>query len=157
MKTAILLLLLTLAVPTAKVDGLRFTRITGGPPLSGVSDARTDLGVIQGKDFEKIRAQVQKIINQLVKHGGWMPDKALWWDVGPDAGYVSAVVRMDGKTYTINSWYPLHRQSSNTAVSETGLVDVKSMSEKQKVEAKNSEAYKQIVSIFDFIPKQQQK
>lgn len=64
---------------------------------------------------------------------------------------------MEGKTFTINSWYPLQRQES-IAVSETqGLVSVKSRDQKQEVESKNSAAYKRIVSIFDFIPQPKNK
>ncbi len=111
------------------------------------------MGVIQGEQFTKLKGEIQRVVNALVKHDRWMPKKTVWWDVGPDAGYISAVVQMDGKTYTINSWYPLKRQSPNVAVSETqGLVSVKSENEKQDIESRNSASYKQIVAIFDHIP-----
>jgi len=65
---------------------------------------------------------------------------------------------MDGKIYTINSWYPIERQSLKIAVSDTqGLVSVKSKEEKQEVESRNSAAYKLIVSIFDYIPQPRNK
>jgi hypothetical protein len=158
MSNLVFALLFLLTALSVQADSLKFTRVTGGPPLPGVSDAKTDLGVVQGDEFKKIKTQVQKIIVALQKHKLWTPEKAILWDVGPDGGYISAVIELKGKTYTINSWYPLYRQSLNTAVSETqGLVDVKSKNEKQDVEARNSETYKQIVAIFDLMPRRQQR
>lgn len=151
-KLALTLLLLLAALPVS-ADIVRFTRIGGGPPRPGASDAKEDIGVIHGEQFTKLKGEIQKVVNALVKHERWMSKKTVWWDVGPDAGYISAVVKMDGKTYTINSWYPLNRQSPNIAVSETqGLVSVKSEKEKQDIESSNSASYRQIVAIFEHIP-----
>ena len=111
--------LLIFVAQLACADSIRFVRVTGGPPLPGVSDAQTEMGLIQGVAFEKIRVPVQQIISVLVKDGRWLAEKRVWWDVGPDAGFISAIVDMDGKSYTINSWFPLERQSANIAVSET--------------------------------------
>ena len=148
-----LAVLLMLAAIPVSADSVRFTRIGGGPPLPGVSDAKTDMGVIQGEQFQKLKEEIQKVVSALTKHERWISKEATWWDVGPDAGYITAVVEMDGKTYTINSWYPLERQSPTIAVSETrGLVSVKSKKEKQDVESRNSASYRQIVAIFDLIP-----
>lgn len=153
----IVLLLIIFAVPVYP-DSVRFTRVIGGPPLQGVSESNIDMGIVQGEQFKKIKKQIQIVVNALVANQRWMAKEAAWWDVGPDAGYISAVVEMDGKSYTINSWYPLERQSRRIAVSETmGLVSVKSMAEKQDVESRNSVAYKQIVSVFDYIPRRPQK
>lgn len=153
MKTNYLgILFMAVAVP-AMAESVTFTRIQGGPPLRGVSDAEMKMGTIQGEDFTKIKLQIQKIIATLVKHERWLPKRAAWYDVGPDAGYMSAVVEVDGKKYTINSWYPLERSSTTMAVSETqGLVSVKSRKEKDDIEAKNTAAYREIVSIFDLMP-----
>jgi hypothetical protein len=158
MKKACFVLFLLAMALVARGDSVRFTRIQGGPPLPGVSDAKKDLGTVEGDEFKKLKPQIQSVSSALVNDGRWLPQKAVWWDVGPDAGYVSAVIEIDGKTYTINSWYPLERQSSRVAVSEAqGLVSVKSRTEKQEVESKNSTAYKRIVSIFDYIPQLKSK
>ena len=158
MKSVYFGILFVMMVLSASADSVQFTRIQGGPPLPGVSDAKVDLGTIQGEEFSKIKPQVEKIIAALVKHERWLAKETAWWDVGPDAGYISAVVDVDGKRFTINSWYPLERSSTTIAVSETqGLVSVKSRSEKQTIEAKNSAAYRAIVSIFDFMPEPKNK
>lgn len=157
MKTIFVFLLILVALPV-HADSLRFTRISGGPPLPGLSDTKVDLGIIQDEQFKKIKEQIQTIVAALVKHERWISKEAVWSDIGPDAGYISAVIDLDGKIYTINSWYPLEKQTPTTAVSETqGLVSVKSKNEKQEVEARNSRTYQQIVSIFDFIPEPHQK
>ena len=153
MKTIYLGILFMAVAVSAMADSVTFTRIQGGPPLPGVSDAETKMGTIHGADFTNIKPQIQKIIATLVKHERWLPKEAAWYDVGPDAGYMSAVVELDGEEYTINSWYPSKRSSMTIAVSETqGLVSVKSRKEKDAIEAKNTAAYREIVSIFDLIP-----
>ena len=70
--------------PPVPVDNLRFTRIAGGK-----SDVRTELGVIQGEAFGKIKGQLQEIVGILVKQKRWGGKEAVWWDIGPDAGYIS--------------------------------------------------------------------
>jgi hypothetical protein len=153
MRNLRLLALFILATLPLHADSVRFARVNGGPPLPGVSDAKTDLGTIRGDEFKKVKGQVQKVVAALVKHERWMPKEAAWWDVGPDAGYVSAIIELEGKTYTINSWFPLQRRSLTVAVSEKqGLVAVKSKKGKAEVESRNSAAYKQIVAIFDLMP-----
>lgn len=142
-----------LAALPVSADSVRFTHIGYGPPLSGVPDVKTDMGSIQGEQFKRLKEDIQKVVNALTKHEMWQAKEAVWCDVGPDAGYVSAVIEMKGKTYTINSWFPLNRQSPSIAVSEKhGLVSVKSKEEKQDIESRNSASYRQIVSIFDLIP-----
>lgn len=141
------------AAVSAMADSVTFTRIQGGPPLRGATEAETKMGTIQGEDFTKVKPQIQKIIGTLAKHERWRPDTSAWWDIGPDAGYMSAVVEVDGKKYTINSWHPLERASTTIAVSETqGLVPVASQKEKDAIEARNSAAYREIVSIFEIMP-----
>ncbi len=158
MKTIYLGILFMAVAVSAMADSVTFTRIQGGPPLPGVSDAETKMGTIHGADFTNIKPQIQKIIATLVKHERWLPKEAAWYDVGPDAGYMSAVVELDGEEYTINSWYPSKRSSMTIAVSETqGLVSVKSRKEKDAIEAKNTAAYREIVSIFDLIPEPKKK
>jgi hypothetical protein len=145
--------LVMLAAIPVSAESVQFTRIGGGAGLLGLSDAKTDMGTVQGEKFKELKGEIQKVVNALVKHERWMSKEAAWWDVGPDAGYLSAVVKMEGKTYTIHSWYPLLWQSPTIAVSETqGLVSVKSKKEKQDVESRNSAGYRQIVAIFNLIP-----
>lgn len=152
-KVYVAILFLATALP-ATAGSLRFTQIPG----HWSSNAKKDLGTIQGDEFDKIKPKIQTVVSALLTHNRWVPKEATWWDVGPDAGYVSAVVDFDGKTYTINSWYPLMQQQPNIAVSETlGLVAVKSQEQKLAVELKNSAAYKQIVSIFALIPQPQKQ
>lgn len=158
MKSIYLGILFIAVTLSALADSVTFTRIRGGPPLTGVSDVEDNMGTVQGDDFIKIKLQIQEIIAVLVKHDRWLPKNSVWWDVGPDAGYISAVVKFNGKRYTINSWYPLKKSTTTIAVSEThGLVSVKSQEEKQAIEAKNSAAYRKIVSIFDLIPNSKSK
>ncbi len=146
-------LLLTMALSAGAADRLRFVSIRGFPPL-GTAPSMQELGVVQGEEFNKIKPQVEAIVATLTAHARWVAKDSTWWDVGPDAGYISAVIELGGKTYTISSWYPGTQKSSTVAVSETnGLMAVKSPDEKQEIESKNSAAYKQIVSVYDFMPK----
>jgi hypothetical protein len=154
MKTVYLAIPFLVTAMPATAGSLRFTKIPGAP-LTGTPNGKKDLGTIQGDEFDKIKPKIQTVISAFLKHNRWRPKEATWWDIGPDAGYVSAVVDLDGKSYTINSWYPLNRQA-NIAVSETlGLVAVNSQEHKQELEGKNSAEYKEIVSIFELIPQPQ--
>jgi hypothetical protein len=55
MSNLVFALLFLLTALSVQADSLKFTRVTGGPPLPGVSDAKTDLGVVQGDEFKKIK------------------------------------------------------------------------------------------------------
>jgi hypothetical protein len=126
-------------------DSITFT-IKGGRPLPGETASEPKITKISGKDFESLRPDVEKIVKLL-------GDQKVWTDLGPDARYMSAVIKLGDKEYTLNSWHPLHRDKPLIAVSEkNGLVLVSSREEKEKVESKNSERYRTLVSIFNYGP-----
>ena len=100
---------------------------------------------IDGADFENIRPHVERVVTALGTN-------TTWWSLGPGATYLSATISLNEKTYTINTWHPIHKDTPKVAVSETrGLVSVSGLQEKMKIECQNSENYKTRVSIFDLL------
>ena len=136
-----LIVIFSFASLLAAEDSLTF-KIKGGRPLPGINTPDVPPQVITGKEFEKLRPEVEKIIKLL-------GNQTVWTDLGPDARYMSAEIKLGDKVYNINSWQPLHMDSPKFAVSEKrGLVSVSSEEEKKKIESENSEKYRAILSIF---------
>ena len=121
MKAIDLGILFMAAAVSAMADSVTFTRIQGGPPPRGASEAETKMGTIQGEDFTKVKPQIQKIIGTLAKHERWRPDTSAWWDVGPDAGYMSAVVEVDGKNFRAHA-RTREERASNQRRQRTSLI-----------------------------------
>lgn len=101
---------------------------------------------IKGKTFESIRPALMDVVKT-------MADKETWWAVGPDSGYVSVVIELNGRTYTINSWWPLYKDKDNIAVTDKGLVSVASREEKEARESQNEEKYKTMTKFLNTILK----
>lgn len=125
-------------------DSVTISHISGGMNPNATNSV---LATVKGQAFENIRKNVESIVRLLGTQAGWS-------DYGPDASHLSAEIVIGGKTYTINSWYPLNRQDDTIAVSEKwGLVSVSGKAEKSKIESQNSERYRTLVSIFDLYKK----
>jgi len=133
----------------AAEDRILATDIQGGPPLAGkdgkpIPPQKKVLAELRGADFERVRAQAQAVIQQMGK-------ETIWWDVGPDAGYVSVVIELSGKTYTVNSWYPRFKDKDTVAVTEGGLVAVANRAEKLQREGQNGEKYQALIRFLDAV------
>jgi len=98
---------------------------------------------ITGAKFQALQKDITTVVALL-------GDQTIWTDFGPDASYVSIEIHIGNKHYTLNSWYPLYRNTPTVAVSEThGLVLVSNAVEKEKIENANSAKYRTIVKLFD--------
>jgi hypothetical protein len=78
-----------------------------------------------------------------------MGKDSTWWDVGPDAGYVSVVITMAGRTNTVNCWYPLFKDKDTIAIVNGSLVAVDSWEEKMRREAGNDDRHKTLMTFMD--------
>lgn len=133
-------------------DGIRIVLVESGrlPHLPMPSpEARTSapkpklVAELKGAEFDAMRGEVEDAVRLLEKD-------QTWWDIGPDAVYMSAKITLGEMEYTLNSWFPLYRDNPKIAVSETrGLVAVSGKVKKDTIEAGNSKKYKKLVGIFD--------
>ena len=157
MKTAIALaVFLVLTGAAYAEDGIRIVLIQSGrlprlpmPSPEGVTSAPKPklVAEVKGAEFDAMRGEVEDAVRLLEK------DKT-WWDIGPDAVYMSAKITLGETKYTLNSWFPLYRDNPKIAVSETrGLVAVSEKAKKDTIEARNSKKYKKLVGIFDKVMK----
>jgi hypothetical protein len=141
MRQSLPVLLLGLAIASEAADSVTIMHMPGNAP--GVTYGKRVLARVDGRQFEAIRKDVEKIAASI----GTRP---AWSDWGPDAEYLSAEINLGGKKYTIDSWYPLHKDDETIAVSEKrGLVSVSGKKEKERIEGQNSERYRTLVGIFD--------
>lgn len=129
-------------------DGIRAIKIQGGlPPLDKdgkeMPMAKTALVDITGTNFTALLPDVKAVIPLI---GG-----DTWWDVPPDASYVSIVIQMGEQTYTLNSVYPLFKDRATIAVTDIGLVAVSSRRDKEAREKQNDERYKALLHFFDVV------
>ena len=132
-------------------DNIVATKVRGGlPPLGKngkpLEPDRVVIAEIKGEAFESIRPDVQAVVKI-------MADKETWCHVGPDSGYVSFVIELNGKTYTINSWGPLYKDIDTVAVTDKGLVGVASRTEKEARESQNEEKYKTMMKFLNKVLK----
>ena len=140
MKTILIMSLLCMTGYAA--DSVTITKKTLGMNPSVTNAVLTR---IDGADFENIRHHVERVVTALGTN-------TTWWSLGPDATYLSATISLNEKTYTINSWHPIHKDNPKIAVSEKrGLVSASGPQEKTRIENLNSENYKTRVSIFDLL------
>ena len=145
----VLLMSLVLMDVVYAADGIRILHIQN-PRLpmpseeSGASIAKPKLvAEVKGAEFDAMRKEVEDTVKLL-------ENKRTWWDLGPDASYMSAKITIGKMEYTLNSWFPLYRNNPKIAVSETrGLVVVSGKAKKDKIEDENSRKYKKLVGIFD--------
>ena len=73
-KVYVAILFLATALP-ATAGSLRFTQIPG----HWSSNAKKDLGTIQGDEFDKIKPKIQTVVSALLTHNRWVPKEATWW------------------------------------------------------------------------------
>ena len=142
------ILLLTLLSAMAE-DSITAYKVQGGPSPVGPDGTRLEpgktlLAQIKGTNFTGFLPEVQLVVPLL---GG----EPVWWDVPPDASYVSVVVRWNDQAYTLNSCYPLYRDKATIAVTDIGLVAVSSRRDKAEREKRNSERYKALLRFFDLV------
>lgn len=121
------------------------------PPITPPGQQRktaSSLGItIAGTDFKQLEKRVQDVV-------ALIGNKTEWQDLGPDAAYVSLEIHYRNKKYLLRSWYPLYREITSVAVSETrGLVSVTGIKEKARIEEANSKRYKTITGLYDLIQK----
>jgi outer membrane protein OmpA-like peptidoglycan-associated protein len=118
-----------------------------GMPADGKFEGVKIVAQVKGQRFEEIRKDVESAVALL-------GNDRTWSNVGPDAAYLSAEITLGPNKYTLDSWYPLEHTDPKIAVSENlGLVPVSGPKEKKDYEDKNSDMYKQLVSIFDIAMK----
>lgn len=133
---------------TVAEDRIVVTRVSGGPPLLSadgrpVEPSRTVVADLRGARFEAVRKDVEAALALLGK------DRT-WWDVGPDASFLSAEITLGTNRYTLNSWFPLERDNPRIAVSENrGMVAVSGTGEKGRIEGGNGERYRTLTGIFE--------
>lgn len=89
-----------------------------GHPVPEVTNTKRVLARVEGRQFEAVRKDVEKIAASLGPN-------ATWSNWGPDAAYLSAEISLGGKKYTIDSWYPLHKDDGTIAVLEKPGVGVR--------------------------------
>jgi hypothetical protein len=130
-------------------DRITAVRIQGGPPLIDkdgkvMAPEKTVLSEIKGTNFVAFIPHVKTIVPLI---GG----EKIWWDVPPDAAYVSVVVQWNDQAYTLNSCFPLYKDKATIAVTDVGLVAVSSRRDKIAREERNSEPYKALVHFMDAV------
>jgi hypothetical protein len=140
---------------TYGADSLMFERL-GDHRLPTTSEPASNKGPlykIEGAEFQKLSAKLAEIIKTAKLSNRWDEKSSTYSNLGPDAVFIRATLELDGKVYKIDSWAPMFRNSETAAVSETsGIVSAKSKTEKQEIEARNSESYNQIISIYKYLP-----
>jgi len=145
----VLFTFLWLVGSSSAADRVVVTQVSSAHVPKG-TNASPSTTTLSGPDFKKIEENVKAVISLL-------GNKTEWWDVGPDASYVSAEIHYRDKRYVLNSWYPLFHDKTKIAVSETqGLVPVSGPEEKKWVEGANSKQYQELVGFLEMIniPKQ---
>lgn len=129
-------------------DRLVVTRVSGGPPLLSadgrpVQPSRAVVADLRGARFEAVRKDVEAAVALLGK-------ERTWWDVGPDASFLSAEITLGTNRYTLNSWFPLERDNPRIAVSENrGMVAVSDAGEKRRIEGGNGARYRTLTCLFE--------
>ena len=120
-------------LPHLKADG----KITVLHPAS-------DYRIVKGKDWDLIGQEAESLI-------ALMGQDQIWTDFGPDSDYVSVAITLNGKIYTINSWYPLYKDKDTIAYVDGSLVVVSSKKEKEERENTNDEKHKTLMKFLDKI------
>ena len=131
------ILLLSLVSALAE-DSITAVKIQDDPP------SKTVLAEIKGTNVNAFLPRVKEIVRLIGA-------ERVWWDVPPDAAYVSVVVQWNDQTYTLNSCFPLYTDKATIAVTDVGLVAVSSRRDKIAREERNSERYKALVHFMDAV------
>ena len=117
-----------------RADNIIFKRVPGMFDFKN-GDHGADLGKVDGKEFEKLRPEVSKILKVLISSKRYSPKTSQWNDFPIDATYYSAIVSVKGKQYVINSSYLNYDYSKKTGG-----------------EVEDKQTYDKIISIFKFSP-----